>query len=174
MTTFPASPTNGDPFVNGAGETVTFDGVGWEGGGSGAAAAASEGLYAESAATVNVDTNTVVPITDLTVGVVNDFGSGFSGGTFTVPTGKDGWYSISASFNCTGSPNQKAVYIVINGANVTIGGDNNTGGNAFRVGADTQYKLAAGDTVAISGEQNSGATQTVTSASLSLVHHGAA
>ncbi len=57
----------------------------------------AEGLYVRSAGTQSLPNGVHSIITDLTSVVRNDFGaSSLSGGAFTVPVGKDGWYNLSA------------------------------------------------------------------------------
>ena len=130
------------------------------------------GLLVYSASSQSVPSGAITTVTDLTSTTRNDFGSSaLSGGAFTVPTGKDGWYTISGNMGFTGgNPTSVVIYIKKNGTTIALSQDTSSGGNS-PLSASTQTYLNAGDVITLAVYQNSGSAQTLfsTITSLSLV-----
>jgi len=147
---------------------VSTSSLGISGGADTYSTVSSEGLLVNSAGTQSIPNATYATVTDLTVVTRNDFGaSSLSGGVFTVPSGKAGWYQINANYTPNVSNGSVRVHIVVNGTVRHIAGS--TGTDNYIDTAFAVY-LNAGDIVSISAYQTSGSAQLVYyTTSLSLV-----
>jgi hypothetical protein len=110
--------------------------------------------------------------------VKNDFGAGaFSGGTFTVPANKAGWYTVSGEiiFNTGAGQMDPMIGIMVNGAAITYQRDqSNSGVGPTFNSASAEVYLNAGDTVRLNAYQSDSdlAAQNLSNARLSLVRLG--
>jgi hypothetical protein len=137
----------------------------------------AEGLLAYANGGQTAPTAVATQVTAYNTPVRNDFGTGaFSGGTFTVPAGKSGWYTISGTYInanvAAGSINQ--VYISVNGSAVTQAINSPVGmGNQVWPSVTLSKYLSVGDTVALNVVQTSGGGTSISSATnFSLVRLG--
>lgn len=133
------------------------------GSGSSSTGTSTLGLLVYSAGSQSIPNNTVTTLTDLTNVTQNDFGaSALSGGAFTVPAGKAGWYTISAAYRPgAGSVTGDSVLLYVNGSFVAQGGDENDGVSGANPASITQSRyLNVGDIVTVKGFQITGASQT--------------
>ncbi|MCC6946394.1 MAG: discoidin domain-containing protein [Bradyrhizobiaceae bacterium] len=105
----------------------------------------------------------------------NDFGAGvWSGNTFTVPAGEDGWYVLSGYVASPSSSNSN-IYLVINRNGTRIAAGRDINGTATsqhtHVNVSTTAYLEAGDEIELVG-QNSNSSTAVSDALLSILKIG--
>ncbi|MCC7250452.1 tail fiber domain-containing protein [Hyphomicrobium sp.] len=153
-----------------AGEIAKFNGTAWacadEGGGS----YSSKG-FSVASSTTSIPSGTATKVT-FSGSPTNDFGSGWTGNTFTVPAGEDGWYAITGSIYLPAASAHAVAYLRVNGSNVAISRDNYAGGVIQYLSVAAVAKLDTGDTVELFGYQSSGGAVSLTGANFSLAKLG--
>lgn len=116
------------------------------------------GFFASSAGTQSLAPGAFPHLTDWAI-TKNDFGAAYSGGVYTVPSGMQGWYSISTAFRQNGGCSyNNAAYIQVNEVTVALGNGylgvnggqvNSQIPNVGSAVASVNYYLNAGDRVRI-------------------------
>jgi trimeric autotransporter adhesin len=129
-----------------------WDGTTWGCMGSVSSGASANGVegFRVSGSTQSIPNGALTPITSYPTSERNDFGSALTLGSFTVPAGKDGWYSFSAFNNYTNTAViHPFVYLQKNGVTISSSRDLEGLNGAKMISTYTNVYASAGDVIRV-------------------------